>query len=173
VRRRTWAPCAFRLTVIGIVCTFVLAGCGGGGGGKVDSGGFTASQFNAARNALTLLGQTSVYDAALKLSYTQAEVPTACVVHIEQEKPLTFKVFMTWVPNKTSLGVGKVGTALRSFSWLEAVIGAQGLKSDYSFHQGNELSMADLKTHYGNAFSKPVHRCLVLQNQKFGLLPSG
>src|SRR5712691_4032332 len=139
------APSALRLAFIGVASAVVLAGCGGGGGGRVDSGGFTASQFDAARNALTLLGQTSIYDAALKLSYTQADVPTACVVHIEQQQPLTFKVFMTWVPNTTALGGGPAAAAQRSYSWLEAVIGTSGLKGDYSFHQGNELSMADLR----------------------------
>jgi hypothetical protein len=166
------APSALRLAVIGAFGAIALAGCGGGGGGRVDSGGYTASQFNAARDVLTQLGQTSVYDAALKISYTQAEVPTACVVHIEQRNPLTFKVFLTWVPNQAALGGGPAAAAQRSYSWLEAVVGAAGLKGDYSFHQGNELTMADLKTHYGDAFSKPVHQCLVLQNQKFGLLPS-
>jgi hypothetical protein len=151
----------------------LLAGCGGGGGG-VDAGGFTSSQFSAARNALAILGQTSIYDAALKLSYTEAEVPNNCVVHIEQTKPLTFRLFMTWVPNAGALG-GTVSknAAGRAYSWLDAVIGADGLKGDYSFHQGNETTIEALHSHYGDVFSKPVENCLLLQNQRFGLLPAG
>jgi len=151
----------------------LLAGCGGGGGGT-DSGGFTPKQFSAARDALALLGQTAVYDAALKLSYTQAEVPNNCVVHIEQTNPLSFRVFMTWEPNAEALG-GTVqkNAAGRSYSWLDATIGTSGLKGDYSFHQGNEKTLEDLRSHYGDVFSKPVENCLVLQNQRFGLLPAG
>ena len=69
------------------------------------------------------------------------------------------------------------GSGREGFNGVEGAITGNlsryfGLKGDYSFHQGNELSMANLKTHYGDAFSKPLHKCLVLQNQKFGLLPS-
>jgi hypothetical protein len=150
----------------------LLAGCGGGGG--TDSGGFTPSQFSAARDALAILGQTAVYDAALKISLTEAEVPTNCVVHLQQTNPLTFRVFLTWEPNQAALG-GSVAknAAGRSYSWLDAVIGTSGVKGDYSFHQGNERTLEELRTQYGDAFSKPVETCLVLQNQRFGLLPAG
>ena len=173
VARAPAAPRILRLTVVAICAAALASSCGGGGGGKVDSAGFTASQFNTARDVLTQLGQTAIYDAALKLSLTQAEVPTACLVHLEREQPLTFRIFMTWVPNQAALG-GTVqkNAGGRSFSWLDAVIGAQGTKGDYSFHQGNERTLAELKSHYGNVFSKPVEHCLVLQNQKFGLLPA-
>jgi len=153
--------------------TIALAGCGGGGGGT-DSGGFTTGEFNAARDVLDQLAQTAVYDTAVKLSYTMAEVPTTCVVHIEQRSPLTFRMFMSWVPNIEALG-GDVAhnAAGRSYSWLDATITASGLKGDYSFHQGNEKTLEDLRSHYGDVFQKPVENCLVLQNQKFGLLPAG
>ncbi len=151
----------------------VLAGCGGGG--SVDQNGFTASQRSAARTVLTELGQTSIYDIALKTSLTQAEVPTTCVVHIEEQNPLTFKMFLSWVPNPEALGnlgSGKSSGYLRAYSWLEAQVGASGLKGDYSFHSGNELTEAAMRAHYGDVFSKPVANCLVLQNRKFGLLPA-
>ena len=145
----------------------VLAGCGGSG--KIDKGGFSSGDFSAAQNALNALAQTAVYDSALNVSLTQAEVPTACVVHIQSKKPLTFRVLMTWTPNPEALGdKGYV----RSYAWITADIGASGLKGDYSFHQGNEATMSALKAHYEGAFSKPVEKCLVLQNRKFGLLPS-
>jgi hypothetical protein len=161
------------LACLGVGAAALLAGCGGGGGG-VDANGFSSSQFSAARNALAVLGQTSIYDAALKLSYTEAEVPNNCVVHIQQTNPLTFHLFMTWVPNPGALGGTVVQNAAgRSYSWLDAVIGADGLKGDYSFHQGNEQTMEALQSHYGDVFSKPFENCLVLQNQRFGLLPAG
>jgi hypothetical protein len=164
MRRKTigaarWACAATAIAVL-------LTGCGGSG--KRDSNGFTSSERQAARNALAVLAQTSVYDAALKISLTQAEVPTKCVVHIEQRKPLRFNLFMTWVPNPAVIAAGYK----RSYAWLQAVIGTAGVKGDYSFHQGNELNQADLESHYGDAFSKPAAKCLVLENRRFGLLPA-
>jgi len=158
---------AIRVALVAAVSAGLLAGCGGGG---VDSDGFTAAQRKAARNVLTELGRTSVYDIALKTSLTQAEVPTTCVVHIENDKPLTFKLFMTWIPSPEALG-GDRGY-VRPFSWLEAVVGADGLQGDYSFHSGNELTEAEMRSHYGTAYEKPMAKCLVLQNRRFGLLPA-
>src|SRR3954453_18759549 len=139
--------------------TLALAGCGGGGG-SADSDGFTASQRNTARTVLTSLGQTSIYDPALKISLTQAEPPTQCTVHIEDEDPLTFRMFMTWEPSPevTELGYD------RSWSWLDAGVGKDGVNGGYSFHQGNEQTEKEMKSHYGSAFEKPAAKCLVLQN---------
>jgi hypothetical protein len=157
---------AARLASVGSVIAVFLAGCGGSA--TADSNGFTPADREAARNALAVLAQTSVYDAALKISLTQAKVPTRCVVHIDQRDPLKFELFMTWVPDPDVVAKGY----LRSYAWLQAVIGKDGIKGDYSFHQGNELNEADLKAHYGDAFSKPASKCLVLQNRRFGLLPA-
>ncbi len=157
---------ALGLGFAGIALALALAGCGGGG--KVDSGGFTASQFQAAQQALNFLGQTSVYDDALKTSDTEAEVPSTCTVHLESTKPLMFKVLLTWIPNIANTGKG----ALRAYSWVEAVLGPGGLAQNYSFHAGNEVSQALLATKYGDAFNKPVEKCLLLQNRQFGLLPA-
>ena len=167
------ARAGLSLAAIAVAATLLLAGCGGGGG--VDANGFTQAQRSAARTVLNELGQTSVYDIALKTSLTEAEVPTTCVVHIEDTNPLTFKMFLSWVPNPEALG--NEGYKLpsgyvRAFSWLEAVVGANGLKGDYSFHSGNELTEAAMREHYGDVFTKPVANCLVLQNRKFGLLPA-
>jgi hypothetical protein len=148
----------------------LLAGCGGT---ATDAGGFTATQFTDAQKALDALAQTSVYDAALAITQTAAEDPTACVVHIEKANPLTFKVLMTWKPNIANLG-GTVaqGAGGRLFSWITATIGPQGLAGDYSFHEGNESTLKALEGRYGNAFAKPVEKCLLLQNDAFGLLSS-
>ena len=170
--RRTIVGAPLGLVAGAVAAGLLLAGCGGGGG--VDANGFTASQRSAARNVLTQLGQTSIYDIALNTSLTQAEVPTTCTVHIEGTDPLTFKMFLTWVPNPDALGYTAKGSSgyERAYSWLEAQIGADGLKGDYSFHSGNEQSEAAMRAHYGDAFDKPAAKCLVLQNRKFGLLPA-
>ena len=147
-----------------------LTGCGGS---KTDSGGYTAQEFRNAQKALDALAQTSVYDTALEITQTAAEDPDACVVHLESRKPALFKVLMTWKPNPKHLG-GTVaqGAGGRTFSWIIATIGPDGIHGSYSLHEGNELSLKALEAHYGDAFSKPVERCLLLQNQAFGLLPS-
>ena len=115
----------------------MLAGCGSA---KIDAGGFTASEFSSAQKALDALAQTSVYDTALEITQTAAEDPTACVVHLESKNPLLFTVLMTWKPNIKNLG-GTVsqGAAQRTYSWITARIGPQGVQGEYAFHEGNEL----------------------------------
>jgi hypothetical protein len=154
----------------GLVCASALAGCGGA---STDTGGFTSSQFSNAQRALGALAQTSVYDTALDITQTAAEDPTACVVHIQSANPLMFEVLMTWVPNIKNLG-GSVTqqAASRAYSWITALIGPDGVQGKYAFHEGNEATLQALEAHYGNAFSKPVEKCLLLQNDAFGLLPS-
>lgn len=148
----------------------MLAGCGGV---KTDAGGFKAGEFSNAQKALDALAQTSVYDTALEITQTAAEDPTACVVHLESKSPLMFKVLMTWKPNPKNLG-GTVTqqAASRTYSWILASIGPEGVQGAYSFHEGNERTLKALESHYGDAFSKPVEKCLLLQNDAFGLLPS-
>ena len=148
----------------------LLAGCGGGGGG-VDANGFTASQRNAARNVLVQLGQTSVYDIALNTSLTQAEVPTTCVVHIEETDPLTFKMFLSWVPNPEALGYGPRGSSgyVRAYSWLEAQIGADGLRALSFLRQRADRGRDAL------ALRRRLHEARGevprAPNRRFGLLP--
>jgi len=158
------------LIAAALACATLTAGCGSV---RHDRGGFTPSQFTDAQKALAALAETSVYDSALDITQTAAEEPTACEVHIESTNPLMFKVFLTWIPNIANLG-GTVlqQAAARTYSWLQAIIGPQGLAGNYSFHEGNELTLAGLQSHYGDAFAKPVERCLLLQNDAFGLLPS-
>ena len=52
------------------------------------------------------------------------------------------------------------------------MLGPDGLKQNYSFHAGNETSEALLQSKYGDAFDKPVEKCLLLQNRQFGLAPA-
>jgi hypothetical protein len=152
------------------ILVFLAAGCGGT---STDAGGFTANEFRDAQRALDVLAQTSVYDAAIEITHTAAEDPTACVVHLESKNPLTFKVLMTWKPNIANLG-GTISQRAsgRLYSWITASIGPQGLVGDYSFHEGNELTLKALEARYGDAFTRPVEKCLLLQNDAFGLLPS-
>jgi hypothetical protein len=153
-----------------LVCAGLTAGCGAA---QTDSGGFTVSQFTDAQKALAALAQTSVYDTALDITQTAAEDPTACEVHIQATNPVSFSVFMSWIPNQANLGGGVLQqAAARTFSWIRATIGPQGLRGNYSFHEGNALTLRGLQAQYGDAFSKPVERCLLLQNDAFGLLPS-
>jgi hypothetical protein len=133
------------------------------GGSKVDAGGFTSSDRSAAEQALAQLANTAVWTTAAKATYTEGFPPTKCVVHIQKRKPLLFDVFMTWVPPPN---------ANRTYTWLRALIGPDGVRGDYSFDYGNEVSQAALTSHYGSAFAKPVLNCLVLVNRKFALLPA-
>ena len=161
---------ALALAALAAGLVLAVSACGSA---PTDKGGFTASEFTDAQKALGALAQTSVYDVALDITETAAEDPTACVVHIETSDPLTFKVFMTWIPNIKNLG-GTVaqGAAGRAFSWIRAVIGPDGLQGDYSLHEGNETTLKALEAQYGDAFNRPLEHCLLLQNQAFGLLPS-
>ena len=133
------------------------------GGSKVDAGGFTSSDRAKAEQALAQLANTAVWTTAAKATYTQGFPPTKCVVHIQDRKPLLFDVFMTWIP---------LPNTNRTYTWLRAVIGPDGVKGDYSFAYGNEVSKAAVMAHYGSAFAKPVLNCLVLINRKFALLPA-
>ncbi len=152
-------------------CATLLAGCGGA---STDSTGFTGADRAGAVKALDALAQTSVYDAALDITQTAAEDPTACAVHIQSTNPLTFEVFMTWIPNVANLGGTQIQQAAsRLFSWIRATITPQGLQGPYSFHEGNELTLTALKAEYGQAFAKPAAKCLLLENDAFGLLPAG
>jgi hypothetical protein len=146
-----------------------LTGCGGGG---TDGGGFTSGDRRAAENVLALLAHTAIYTAAAKTTYTEGFPPTACVVHIEQQKPLKFRIFMSWIPPLTPAQTEAAGLNARTYAWLEAVIGPQGIGQNYRFRSGNELTESALKAQYRNVFAKPVKHCLVLENQKFALLPS-
>jgi hypothetical protein len=150
-----------RLALGALAGAALLAGCGGGG--KVDRGGFSAGDRRAAQAALDLLTQTSVKTVAVNLIATVG-VPAACRVHIEARQPLTFKLFMSWIPTRGSS---------RTYAWLQAVIGPDGLKRDYAFHVGNETSAAAVKSHYGTAFAKPYEPCEVTNINTFSLVPFG
>jgi hypothetical protein len=143
-----------------------LAGCGSS---EVDQGGFTASDRDAAAKVLGFLARTSVYTAARNMTLTQGALPTDCVVHIQSRKPLTFRVFMSW---KSTRPLAKVQAQARAYSWIDAVMGSAGVKSDYKLGSGNETSEAALLAQYRDVLQKPVERCLLLENQRFALLSS-
>jgi hypothetical protein len=151
---------AARLAALALL-GLTLAGCGGKQ--AVDRGGFTADDRKAAAKALAILGDTAVWTTAAKATYTQGFPPTRCAVHIQSRDPLTFDVLMTWVPQRN---------VNRTYTWLQAVIGPDGVDGDYKFDYGNEVTQTALESHYGTAFSKPMLKCLVLVNRKFGLLPA-
>ena len=151
-----------RVALLGVTSAAVIAGCGATS--KVDRGGFTAQDRSQAMAALGILSQTAVWTTAAEVTYTNGNVAKTCSLHIANDKPLTFELFLTWFPG----GAGKN----RRYAWLQAVIGPQGLKADYSFHLGYEPTAKALASHYGNAYTKPAERCLVEQNGTFALLPS-
>ena len=140
-----------------------LTGCGGGGS-EVDSGGFTAADWKAAQDMLSTLARTSLWDTAAQVTYTNGAPTTACGIHIVKSKPRTFKVFMAWIP-----GGGGIN---RRYAWLQAVVGPELLKQDYSFRLRYTLTERALRSHYGDTFTKPYARCLVLENGRFALLPA-
>jgi hypothetical protein len=155
--------------VAGIVVASSAVAVAGCGGGATDEGGFTRNDRDAAAKVLGLLARTSVYTAASKMSLTQGGPPTDCFVHIQTRKPLTFRVFMTWVSARP---ISEVEAQARAYSWIEAVMGPRGLKQDYTLRSGNEVTAAGLRARYGDVTKKPVDNCLVLENQRFALLSS-
>src|ERR1051326_2786045 len=150
------------LCVLGLAAT--LAGCGGGGSSKVDKGGFTADERQAAQDALNALSQTAVATTAVQ-NVGVIGYPQTCVVHLQARKPLTFKLFLSWASPPE---------ANRSFySWLKAVIGPEGLKRDYAFSAGNETELAALRSHIGNATARPWEPCEITNIGTFSLVPVG
>jgi hypothetical protein len=144
-----------------------LAGCGESG--KLDEGQFSAGDRKAARAVLSTLAQSNLWHIAERTTLMESSSPAACVLHIETAKPLTFKLFMTWIPSAAAQrGVFRGNP--RAYVWLEAVLGREGLQKPSSLHLGNEHSLKELKSHYGDAFTKPVERCVVLADGTFGLL---
>jgi hypothetical protein len=150
-----------RTSLLVLAGVALLAGCGGSS--KVDRGGFTAGDRKAAEEVLGILAQTSVWDTAAQVTFTNGSPPAACTLHIVQTKPLTFRLFVSWIPQA---GLN------RRYAWLQAVVGPEGLKQDYSFRLRYARTEKALKAHYGDAFTKPFERCLVLANGRFALLPS-
>jgi hypothetical protein len=139
----------------------ILTACGGG----------TASREGdrqATLTALRILSSSSLWQIATRTTLTQSSQPAACVLHIEKTKPLKFKLFMSWIPTATVQRTVFEGQP-RAYVWLRAAITKQGAKPDYSLHLGNERSLEALKSHYGDAFSKPFERCVLLANGAFGL----
>jgi hypothetical protein len=157
-----------QLSVVVLTTTTLAVGCGGGD--KLDEGQFSAKDRQAARVILGLLAHTSVWQAAARMTLTESASPV-CVIHLESADPLRFKLFMTWIPGPIEQQTIFAGVP-RAYVWLQAVLGPKDQKRDYSLHLGNELTLAGLKAHYGDAFSFPVERCQLLVNGTFRLLSS-
>ena len=165
-----------------LAATLALAGCGGG---AVDSGGLTASDWNDAQSAMNLLQRSNIPTQLVNLTATIGLPPAACRVHLESTHPKTFVVYVFWVPFVSS----------RAFTWMAMTIGSNTGKD--AFHLGAEpvlppaaasltgsgtlvsqlgprqtaRNQAVMKAHAGDAFSKPGARCQVLRNGYLRLLP--
>jgi hypothetical protein len=150
---------AIRILVVGLASGAMLAGCGGNGDQKVDEGGFTAAQRSAAQTALVILSNTAVATTAVQNTGVIG-YPTTCSVHLQARKPLTFKLFLSWKD-----------LTRPSYAWLQAVIGPEGLKRDYSFSAGTETNAAAVKSHAGNALSKPFQPCEITNIGTFSIIP--
>jgi hypothetical protein len=140
-----------------------LSGCGSGT--AVDAGGFSAADLTAATKALTVLSQTSVWNAAAEVTYTNGNLPKTCSFHIERRSPLTFKLFITWAPDPA-----KGAAPNRRYAWLEAILGEKGLRAGYYFHLGYVPTAEALASHYGDAYAKPAERCVIEQTGTFALV---
>lgn len=134
-----------------------LAACGSAA--SVDKGGFTSKQRVAAATAMTNLSQTSLITAAISFIY-EGGPPVTCSVHIEKQKPLTFRFLIAWQGNANT----KVPP-----EWLQALVGPGGLSKGYAFHFGTAKSLSDLRSHYGDALTKPFASCYVTNAGKFAL----
>jgi hypothetical protein len=152
-----------RVTLVGVATTVVLAGCGSGSA-QVDRGGFTASDRKVAQAVLDTLRQTNIPTTLAVLTTAAATAPAVCKMHLVSAKPRTFKLFIFWIPSSLSPGA--------TYTWLEATIGQQVLQD--TFHIGHSDANAPkaqvLKSHSGDAFSKPVEECQLLINGYLRLL---
>ena len=137
-----------------------LAACGAASG--VDAGGFTGSDIKAATAALRALAQTSVWNAAAEVTFTNGNPPASCSFHIAKTSPLTFELFMTWVPDPAQGAAPN-----RRYAWLQAEIGPEGLKSSYSFHLGYVPTAHALASRVGDAFARPAEGCLIEESGTF------
>jgi hypothetical protein len=146
-----------RVALVGVASVLMLAGCGNSA--QLDRGGFTASDRKVAQAVLAGLGETSIPTALLAFTTTAAAAPAVCRVHLESTNPRTFKLFLFWIPNNAKA----MGTA---YTWFEATL-REGVLQD-TFHVGHSDGTAAkaqvLKSHSGDAFSKPVEECQVLMN---------
>ncbi len=139
--------------IVATVCLLALTGCGSGG---VDAGGFSSSNRNAAQNALDTLQSTSVSTIILQLSATN-EIPAICRVHLESRKPLTFKLFLAWIPR----GQFRQSETGNVYSWLQILLNRDGVTGN-NWHVVSSPRKATLEAAYGDALSKPFDRCEIL-----------
>ena len=182
---------AARLGLAGLAGAVALAGCGGG----VDSGGLSAGDRKAAQAAMDGLQGSNITTQLVSLSTTAGRVPAACRVHLESRDPLTFKVYVFWIPF--------IGP--QAYTWLQMTL-TKNVSED-RFHLGtaeavspsgvqlangeivapsasnyDPLSMGGkrqeqrnrraLKAHAGDVFSKPGANCQVLMNGYLRLVPN-
>jgi hypothetical protein len=174
------------------VCVAALAGCGGGG---VDSGGLSAGDRAAARDAVASLQGSNISKQLVSITETLQAVPSACRVHLVSKDPSTFQVYVFWVPWLGS----------ESYTWLDMTITKDGRRG--TFHLGTEKPVlpggrllndgrsldpysidtnllsrygpqqakknhAVLVAHAGDAFAKPGARCQLLTNGSLRVLPN-
>jgi hypothetical protein len=179
-----------------LAAVLALAGCGGSGGGPVDSGGLTAGDRNEAQAAMDALQSSNLPHTLISLTGKSWKAPTTCRVHLASKNPSTFDVYIFWVPY----------FGQQSYIWLNMTLTKDATKD--RFHLGTappvlpggivlpggkgiapgsldydaplsgygpeqvRKNRAAIAAHAGRAFAKPGGSCQILANGYLRLLPN-
>jgi hypothetical protein len=150
---------------VSVLAACALASTACGSKPKVDSGGFTAAEREAAQTALDGLQQTPIPRAVVAISYQAGQAPTTCIVLPKAGAEGIFKLFVAWKPNRPDfMAVAQ--------NVLEATIGESPSKSDQfhitSFGGGGldpKPEPANVAADLVRAvLAKPSETCEVLEN---------
>ena len=183
---------AAHLALVAVAAAAVLAGCGSG---AVDSGGLTGADRNSAQAALNALQHSSIPHTLINMTFASRLPPAACRVHLESRNPITFKVYIFWVPfigeSYTWLDMSITSAASRDTFHIGSAVAAlpggtlapNGRSivpktrdfdtplSVFGAQQTRRNTLA-LMAHAGHVFSKPGAKCQVLTNGYLRLVPN-
>ena len=156
--------------VTALLAVVALAGCGGGG--SVDSGGFTAHDRASAQQSLDLIQRSAVPAALLRLSRAADYPPAACFVHALGTNPATYELFLYWQPYSP---YNAYEDSRSDYIFFDAVVG-QTLSAD-SFHvayQNSQVSVIDALAldQPKDVMTKPFEKCQLLRNGYVRLAPN-
>jgi hypothetical protein len=150
---------------VSVLTACALASTACGSKPKVDSGGFTAAERQAAQTALDLLQRTSIPRTVVATSFQSGQAPTTCVILPKAGAKGIFKLFVAWKPNRPDfMSVAQ--------SALEATIGESSSTND-QFHitqfGGGGLHPKPEPVNIAADFqravlAKPAETCEVLEN---------
>jgi hypothetical protein len=145
---------SFRLLVaigLALCLTALAAGCGGGGSSsQVDQSGFSNSDRQLANQNLSTLDETSIPGTIVQLTATIG-LPAVCRVHFAGAGSKNLDVILSWIP------VPRSGNA---FTWFKLTVSPNGVIPS-SMHLGITQTKAELRSHYGVAYSPPFDPCQI------------